>query len=114
MIPYESEVVKVSPLQAMKAHGDLDARVHIYTATALGGCSMASPTLGHLYPGGKPRYSFYRRLSGSQNQSGHQGVKKISTPLVPGIEPGPSSTWPSALPLELPAPLHMRVNRVIL
>ena len=28
--------VKVSPLQVMKAHGGLDARVHIFTATALG------------------------------------------------------------------------------
>ena len=28
--------VKVSPLQAMKAHGDVNARVHIFTATALG------------------------------------------------------------------------------
>ena len=28
--------VKVSPLQAKKAHGDVDARVHIFTATALG------------------------------------------------------------------------------
>ena len=27
---------KVSPLQAMKAHGDVDVRVHIFTATALG------------------------------------------------------------------------------
>ena len=26
--------VKVSPLQAMKAHGDVDARVHVITATA--------------------------------------------------------------------------------
>ena len=32
-----SEVkVKVSPLQAMKAHRDVDARVHIFTAMALG------------------------------------------------------------------------------
>ena len=28
--------VKVSPLQAMKAHGGVDARDHIFTATALG------------------------------------------------------------------------------
>ena len=28
--------VKVSPFQAMKALGDVDARVHIYTATAIG------------------------------------------------------------------------------
>ena len=27
-------------------------------------------------PGEIPRYSFYRRLSGPQGQSGHEGVKK--------------------------------------
>ena len=54
----------------MKAHGDVDARVHIYTATAPGRGRVASPTLGHLYSRGNPRYSFYRRLSG------HKGVKK--------------------------------------
>ena len=29
-------IAKVFPLQAMKAQRDVDARVHIYTATALG------------------------------------------------------------------------------
>ena len=43
-------IVKVSPLQAMEAHGDVDARVHIFTAMALGRGRMASPTLGRLYP----------------------------------------------------------------
>ena len=32
----EGVLKKVSPLQAMEAHGDVDARVHIFTATALG------------------------------------------------------------------------------
>ena len=60
----------------MKAHGDMDARVHILTATALGRGRVASPTLGRLYPRESPRYSFYRRLSGPQDQSGHEGAKK--------------------------------------
>ena len=60
--------VKVSPLQAMKAHGDVDARVHIYTATPLGRGRVASPMLGHLYPWRKPQYSFYIRLSEFQDQ----------------------------------------------
>ena len=61
----------------MKAHGGCGcARVHIFTATALGWCRVASPTLGRLYPGRIPRYSFYRRLSGPQGQFGHEGVKK--------------------------------------
>ena len=54
----------------------MDARVHIFTAMALGGGRMASPTLGRLYPGEIPRYSFYRRLSGPQDQSGHEEEKK--------------------------------------
>ena len=56
--------------------GDVNARVHIFTATALGRGRMASPALGRLYPGEIPRYSFYSRLSGPQGQSGHEGVKK--------------------------------------
>ena len=68
--------VKGSPLQAMKAHGDVDARVHLFTATALGWGRMASPTLGRLYPQGHTPVLIYRRLSGPQGQSGHEGVKK--------------------------------------
>ena len=64
--------------------GDVDARVHIYTATALGRGRVANPMLGHLYSQGKPWYSFYRRLSGLQDQSGHEGVKKNLHP---------SDTW---------------------
>ena len=37
---------------------------------------VASPMLGCLYPWGKSQYSFYRRLSGPQDQPGHGGVKK--------------------------------------
>ena len=60
----------------MKSHGDVDARVHIYTTMALGRVRVASPTLGSLYPREIIQYSFYRRLSGLQDQSGHEGVKK--------------------------------------
>ena len=69
--------VKVSLLQAMKAHGGCGCKgPHIFTATALRRGRVASPTLGRLYPGEIPRYSFYRRLSGPQGQSGHEGLKK--------------------------------------
>ena len=54
----------------------MDARIHIYTATTLGRDRVASPTLGSLYFHGKTRYSFYRRLSGPQDQSEHEAVKK--------------------------------------
>ena len=56
------------------------AHTYVYTATALGKCRVASPTPGRLYP----RYSYYNRLSGLQEQSGYEGVKKISTPPAPG------------------------------
>ena len=56
--------------------GDVDARVHIFTATTLEKCRVALPSRGRLYPLRKPRYSFYRRLSRPLDQSGHEGVKK--------------------------------------
>ena len=65
--------------------GDVAPRVHIYIATALGRGRVASPMLGRLYrPRESLQYSFYRRLSGPQGQSGHEGVKKNLHP---------SDTW---------------------
>ena len=60
--------------------GDVAARVHIYKAKALGTGRVASPMLGRLYPEEEPWYSFYRRQSGPQDQSGHEGVKKTLHP----------------------------------
>ena len=37
----------------------MDARVHIYIATALGRGRVADPMFGRLYPGESPGYSFY-------------------------------------------------------
>ena len=34
----------------MKVHGDVDARLHAFAATALGISMVASPTLDRLYP----------------------------------------------------------------
>ena len=69
----------------------MNAKAHIYTARALERGRVASPTLGRLYP----RYSFYRRLSGPQDQSGHEGVKKKKAPPLrhPGSNPGNPATW---------------------
>ena len=70
----------------MKAHGGCGckgAHTYVYTATALGKGRVASPMLGRLYP----PVSFYSRLSGPQEQSGHEGVKEISTPPTAGIKP---------------------------
>ena len=105
--------VKVSPLQALKAHGDVDARVHIFTATALGRGRVASPTLGCLYPRESPQYSFYRRLSGPQDQSEHEGAKKNLHPSDLGFEPGPSSPQLSALLLEPPGVGHVQCENGI-
>ena len=60
----------------MKAHGDVAAGVHTFTATALGRGKVASPMLAAFTPGESPWYSFYRRLSGPQDQAGCKGVKK--------------------------------------
>ena len=54
----------------------MDEKVHTYIATAQGRGRVASPTLDRLYPEESHRYSFHRRLSVPQDQSGHEGVKK--------------------------------------
>ena len=41
--------VKISSITVMKAHGDVDARVHIYAATALERGRVAGLMLGRLY-----------------------------------------------------------------
>ena len=83
----------------MKAHGDLDARVHIFAATALRSAAFTSrkaPGTHFLVGYMDPRTSLDTR---------HERTKKISTPPTPGIEPGPSSPLSSALPLEFSGPL---------
>ena len=68
-------------MHVMKVYGDVFARVHIATATApLGRGRVASPTFG---PGkAQYRYSLYRRVSGPQDQSGHEGMEKNLHPSV--------------------------------
>ena len=61
-------------------------------------------------PRESPQYSFYRRLSGPQDQSGHEEVKKTSPPPIPRIEPRPSSPQSSTSLLELPD-THNREHR---
>ena len=48
--------------------GDVDARVHIHTAMALGRGRVANPTLGCLYLWGKPLVL---------DQSGHEVKKNL-------------------------------------
>ena len=61
---YDELKIKVSPLHAT---GDVDARAHIYIATALGRGRVAGPTLDRLYSRESILYSFYRRLSGQKS-----------------------------------------------
>ena len=60
--------------------GDVNAWVLIYTAMALGRGTVVVVWLvlrsEAFTPGENHRYSFYRSLSGLQEQSGHEGVKE--------------------------------------
>ena len=64
--------------RTLRPMGDEDARVHIYTVTALG--------RGRARPPFTPEEShgthFYRRLRGPQDRSGHEEVKKNLHPSV--------------------------------
>ena len=42
--------LKIFPLQALRPMENVDARVHIFSATALARDRMASSTLDRLYP----------------------------------------------------------------
>ena len=75
---YVSAIKNVSPLQAVKAHGGCGCKdPHNHTATALGRHRVDSSTLDPLYPGDSPMYSFCRRLSGPQDQSGHVSADQV-------------------------------------
>ena len=84
--------VNVSLLQAMKVHGDVDSRVHIFVATALEDVWWLALALrSTVFSPGKIPYSFYRRLRGPQKKSGLEGMQKNVHPQPSGIEPGSSS-----------------------
>ena len=79
--------IKVSPLQAMKAHGGCGCKgPHLYTAMALGRVMVAGTMVGRLYPW----YSFCRRLREPQDQSGYEGVKK-------NLHPSDTQDWTRAV-----------------
>ena len=59
----------------MKAHGVVDARVHILEATALGRSRVGSPTLGGIYR---------RKCPGSCFTETERTLGKISTFSTPG------------------------------
>ena len=72
---------------------DVNARLHIYTATPLGRGRVASSTLGRFYFRGKPPLLILYEAEWTPGPFGHEG-----------IQPGSSRLYPSALPLELPRP----------
>ena len=65
---------QVSPLQAIKNHGDVAAIVHIFEATALGRGREASPAFGRLYPG-KPQVLILQEAEWTPGPSEHERVK---------------------------------------
>ena len=54
----------------------MNARVLVYTATALEEVGWLVLLSAVFTPGESPRYSFYRRLSEPHDQSGHERAKK--------------------------------------
>ena len=68
----------------MRAHGGCGCKGPHIHSHGTGRGRVASPTIGRLYHRETPQYSFCRRLSGPQDQSGHEGVKKNLHP---------SDTW---------------------
>ena len=57
---------------------DVDARVYMYTAMTLRRGRVISPTLDRVYPLESPKYSFRKRLSEPQDQSGHvRGMENL-------------------------------------
>ena len=63
-------MVKVLHYRLSRYQGNVDARAHIFAASALGRGSVASPYARSSISPGKTIYSFYRRLSGLLDQSG--------------------------------------------
>ena len=77
---------------------DVDERVHMFSATALGGRGgVASPKLGQLYLRESHGAHFYGRLIGPQDQSEQEGLKKNLHTSDTRDQTRPSSPWPSAL-----------------
>ena len=83
--------------------GNMDAKVHMFTSMALGRGRVGIPTLGRLYPGKAPT-SYYRRLSGPQDQSGYEGVKNNLRSSVTQDRTRIVQSIGKRLALELPGP----------
>ena len=96
----ECSVKRCPHYRPWRPMGDVDARVHIFVATALGWGTVASPTLGRLYPS----THFIWGWEDPRTSLDMKEYKKISTPPTPEIKPDLSSPLPSALPLEPPGP----------
>ena len=67
--------------------GDVDVRVHIYTATVVGRGTVARPTLGRYYPWEKP----LQEADWTPDQSGQEGEEKSPQFRHPGSKLGPAS-----------------------
>ena len=60
-----------SHYRSLRPTENVDASVHIFSATALERRKVSNSMPGRFYPPGKPSYSFYRRQSVPHHQSGH-------------------------------------------
>ena len=82
--------------------------ISFLTRTLVQGSSLSGTTIvvcsAAFTPEKSPRYSFYRRLSGPQDQSGHEGAKKNSTPSYTRDRTRAVQPIAQRLPLELPDP----------
>ena len=76
--------------------GDVDARVYIFTATALGSGRVASPTLGRLYPRGKPPVLILEEAEWTSGPVWTRRSEEKSPPLRhPGSNPGRPARSPA-------------------
>ena len=75
--------------------GDVDARVYIFSTTALGRVRMANTTLD--YPWESPGTYFTGGWVDPRTSLDTKEQRKISTLPLPGIDPEPSSSWSSAI-----------------
>ena len=85
--------------------GDVDARVQIFTATALGRGRVASLTLGCLYPRGKPPVLILQEAEWTSGPVWTRRSEEKSPPLRhPGSNPG--------RPARSPAPCRLSQKKI--
>jgi len=62
----------------VKAHEGVEVWLHVFLSSALDSREWSTSLLDHCIIGEVTRYSWNRRLSGYENQSGHFGAVETS------------------------------------